>query len=485
MRARLLFLLSLVGLVTTAYAAEGVGREGLLAAPPGATTLRLSGVREGGREGLTGERGEGGEIVLDLVRREGVAPDGELIVHGAQGERVLPLPRTRYWTGRVEGRPGSRVTLAQRGDGEVRGLLVDGASVASLRSAPGDASLEFRPVGSGERATPFRCATDDLLGADGPSAPWDPPVVAGVAGVAAESVEVAAHSARVAVETDFEYFQIFGDTTAAAEYALDLLAFSSTIYASEVGADLIVASVSLWTSSGDPWAQSNPTCALYEFGKYWNDNRQGSVRTIAHFLSGKSNGGGVAWVGVLCSDAFSYDISLSGCGGMTSVSNYGGAYGYTGTIDGNFQPGNPQPIWDTIAVTHEIGHNFGSPHTHCYANYGGSSSHVDQCWTSASAGCYNGTTKTLPGVGSVTGGTAGAGNGTIMSYCHLLSGGYPNIALTFGLDHPYGVLAERVPQRMAAHVASRAASNPSCLAPIAPGAVFSDDFETGTLWRWN
>lgn len=209
------------------------------------------------------------------------------------------------------------------------------------------------------------------------------------------------------------------------------------------------------------------------------------MRTIAHFLSGKSNGGGVAWVGVLCSDAFSYDISLSGCGGMTSVSNYGGAYGYTGTIDGNFQPGNPQPIWDTIAVTHEIGHNFGSPHTHCYANYGGSSSHVDQCWTSASAGCYNGTTKTLPGVGSVTGGTAGAGNGTIMSYCHLLSGGYPNIALTFGLDHPYGVLAERVPQRMAAHVASRAASNPSCLAPIAPGAVFSDDFETGTLWRWN
>jgi len=473
MRSLRLLLLSLVWLGGAAFASEGVGRDGLLAAPPAAAALRLSGVRDAG---------SAGEIVLDLVRHEGVAPGGRLIVHGEDGERILPLPRTRYWTGSVEGRAGSRVTLAVRADGEIRGLLFDADGAASLRSAPGDGSLEFRPVASGERTAPFRCATDDLGGSDPLAVPWEAPVVPAVA---AESVTVAAHAARVAVETDYEYYQIFGDATAAAEYALDLLAFSSTIYSSEVGADLIVNSVSLWTSSADPWVQSNPGCALYEFGKYWNDNRQGIVRTIAHFLSGKSNGGGVAWVSVLCSGAFSYDITAAGCSGMPNVSNYGGAYGYTGTIDGNFQPGSPQPIWDTIAVTHEIGHNFGSPHTHCYAGYGGSSSHVDQCWTSTSSGCYNGGTKTLPGVGSVTGGTAGAGNGTIMSYCHLLAGGYPNISLTFGLDHPFGVLADRVPQRMAAHVASRAATYPTCLAPIAPDAIFSDDFETGTLWRWN
>jgi hypothetical protein len=76
-------------------------------------------------------------------------------------------------------------------------------------------------------------------------------------------------------------------------------------------------------------------------------------------------------------------------------------------------------------------------------------------------------------VNSITGGTSGAGNGTIMSYCHLLSGGYANIAMTFGLGHPYGVLPDRVPNQMAAYVQSRAQSNPSCLSPIVAGPLLT------------
>lgn len=473
MRLRPLLLAATTLLCQPLFASDAVGRAGLLAVGGGARELRLSGVQ-------VSERSE--ELVLSLARHEGSVPGATLVVHGAEGDRTLPLPRTSYWSGSVEGRPGSRVTLAVRADGEVRGLLFDEQGGASLRASPLETDLVFHRVARDASETPFRCAADDLLSADPLATLWEPPL--GNLPTPGAPAMVT-HTARVAVETDWEYFQLFGDATAAAEYALDLLAFSSTIYAGEVGADLAVASVSIWTTAADPWAQSSTACGLYEFGKYWNDNRQGVERTIAHLLSGKPNGGGIAWVGVLCSGAFSYDISASGCGGMPDVASYGGGYGYTGTIDGNFVPGNPQPIWDTIAVTHEIGHNFGSPHTHCYANYGGSSSHVDQCWTSTSAGCYNGTPKTLPGPGSVSGGTPGAGNGTIMSYCHLLSGGYPNISLTFGLDHPYGVLPDRVPQRMATHVASRAAADPACLAPPPASALFSDDFETGTLWRWD
>jgi len=458
----------------SAWALDLFGRQALAAAgrTPLGETVRISGVTEAGRPG---------EITLRVERFDAVAPSARLLVHDGARQTVASLPASRHFRGEVEGRAGSRVVLAVHADGEVRGLLADGEGYASLRSRPGEERLELHRVASGGDAAPFACANDQLPEAEGLASDWEGPAALAEAALAPE---VVGHTARVAVETDYEYFQLFGDATAAAEYAVDLLAFSSSIYVDEVETSLAVVSVSLWTSAGDPWAQTSTGCALYEFGKYWNDNRTGVERTIAHFLSGKSNGGGVAWVGVLCSGAFSVDISGAGCSGMTAVSNYGGAYGYTGTIDGDFEPGDPQPIWDTIAVTHEIGHNFASPHTHCYANYGGSSSHVDQCWTSSSSGCYASGAKTLPGVGSVTGGSPGAGNGTIMSYCHLVTGGYPNIGLTLGLDHPYGVLASRVPQRMAAHVASRAGSFPACLAPLAPDAIFSDGFESGGLTSW-
>jgi hypothetical protein len=51
-----------------------------------------------------------------------------------------------------------------------------------------------------------------------------------------------------------------------------------------------------------------------------------------------------------------------------------------------------------------------------------------------------------------------------MSYCHLLSPGMSSLSLTFGTGHPYGVLPQRVPDRMRAHVEATAATAPACLA---------------------
>jgi hypothetical protein len=69
---------------------------------------------------------------------------------------------------------------------------------------------------------------------------------------------------------------------------------------------------------------------------------------------------------------------------------------------------------DLFVVAHEVGHNFGSKHTHCYL----SPTPIDTCY-SGESGCYSGATscpapQTINGVSNV--------RGTLMSYCHLLGG---------------------------------------------------------------
>jgi hypothetical protein len=114
------------------------------------------------------------------------------------------------------------------------------------------------------------------------------------------------------------------------------------------------------------------------------------ARDLAHFISGRGLGGGVAYLPGLCNGT-PYGVSA----------NLGGFFP-TPLADNNGQN------WDIYVVAHEIGHNFGAPHTHNYA-------------------------PPLDGCGSSPQDCTAAGAGTIMSYCHICSGGVQNIQLRF---HP-------------------------------------------------
>ncbi len=78
------------------------------------------------------------------------------------------------------------------------------------------------------------------------------------------------------------------------------------------------------------------------------------------------------------------------------------------------------------------------------------------------------------------------GCGTIMSYCHLLSGGMSNMSLTLGTGHPHGVEPERVPSRMSDHVMAVSTSDPACL-PFGTSSpeIFADGFESGDTTAWS
>ncbi len=412
----------------------------------------------------------GERVTLELERFAVFTTDAVVEVHGDTGVTRLAPPDNAYFRGRIAGRPGSTALVSALENGEVRGLVLDGPRIFQLGADPQDTTrLTSREVDPAEPHAPFTCGTaeletDDLLAAL--RARSD-------AGARRPQPDVrASYTARMAIETDYEYYAKFAATTGvvgAVNYVGDLLGYSSTFYDREIDTTLLVSYVSLWTTASDPWEQTSSNCGFYEFGNYWNLNRTGVSRTLAHFLSGKGTGGGIAWIGVLCRNAFT--ANGVSCPPLASSGNYGGGYAFSGNILGTFNLSSPSSMWDIMVVSHETGHNFASPHTHCYKNIGANANPVDRCYnqqTGASCASAADGGEALPGLGALTGGTSGAGNGTIMSYCHLLGGSYANIALTFGQSHVYGIAPARVVTVMHDHVVATASGNPSCLAFTPP-----------------
>ncbi len=192
-------------------------------------------------------------------------------------------------------------------------------------------------------------------------------------------------------------------------YLTTLLAQMSVIYERDVQVHLTINRLQAWTTT-DPYSATGPRAQLDEVGDWWHANRPKASypRTLVTFLSGKPVSGGVAWLDVLCMNDFSQG------------NHWGGGYGVV-QINGSY----PSNLWDLIASAHEMGHNFGSPHTHCF------NPPIDTCY-SGEGGCYTGAV-TNPG-------TLG---GTIMSYCHLLAGGFSNIDIRF---HQRCITEQMLPQ---------------------------------------
>jgi hypothetical protein len=93
----------------------------------------------------------------------------------------------------------------------------------------------------------------------------------------------------------------------------------------------------------------------------------------------------------------------------------------------------PTYSWTVNVITHEFGHSLGSPHTHS-CSWNGNGTAIDGC--GPEAGYVEGNCAQAPIPNSVT-------KGTIMSYCHLVSGVGINLANGFG-PQPAALIQNRV-----------------------------------------
>ena len=357
-------------------------------------------------------------IALEVERLQALAPDLEWHVDGrlAGGRGDLDAGLFLY-SGRVAGEPDSHAYLAFSGTGSF-GWIRRGDETVHLLSAPTDGDWH-RPqsflVHELDPTLPERAAFDCTAltppgspGGSGGSGHAAPPLPAGGLASRATSTFVAG----MALETDWQYFQLFGDVTAATNYAVALFGAVSERFEDATGTVVLLPYLGIWSTPNDPWtSQDNGGSAgavLDEFRTAWGGQPLPGNAHVAHLISGAGLGGGVAYVDVLCNTSWGFAVS------------------------GNLHGMNPFPVpqshnlnWDFFVSAHETGHQFGTPHTHDYCPP------IDQC---AGPGAF-GSCQT----------SQVCQRGTIMSYCHGCPGGMANVDAEF---HP--TVATLLRQRIAA-----------------------------------
>lgn len=329
----------------------------------------------------------GVDVMVSLERFDVFEPDAEVIVQDRNGSRPADLGGLQLWRGSVKGDPGSRVFMAISRH-FTEGYVQCDEGLFFMGTGPrGQHPLDIFDASTIE-TRPLDVPTCELRTVDGvPPRPVDTTLLRGI-----DQTPNPCRVSQLAIETDWEFAErLFGgDADAAATYATTLTAAVSEIYRNDINLRYSIPYLRTWAEDVDPYDPDSSTDMLDQFRNHWSSQMGNVDRTLAHILTGRTNlpYGGVAYLSVMCND------------------NYG--YGVSGYLEGTF----PYPLqdnvggnWDLVVMSHELGHNNGTLHTH-----DGYNPPIDNC-----------------GNGDCT----GAENGTIMSYCHTCPGGIANVRLGF------------------------------------------------------
>ncbi|MCA9002391.1 MAG: hypothetical protein KDB61_10725, partial [Planctomycetes bacterium] len=115
---------------------------------------------------------------------------------------------------------------------------------------------------------------------------------------------------KVAVETDYQYYQNWNNLTACQNYTATLLAEISDRYNTSLDVVLTYPYLQFYTSSNDPWTSQGggSGAVLTEFRNAWAGNIPNGAN-LAHFMSGAALGGGVAYLDALCDCFWGFGVS--------------------------------------------------------------------------------------------------------------------------------------------------------------------------------
>jgi hypothetical protein len=241
---------------------------------------------------------------------------------------------------------------------------------------------------------------------------------------------------RIYVEVHEDITNGKGGVTQATDYVTAVFNQSAILYAND-GISITISEMFVWNTTS-PYTSNSTSTLLSQF-----QANNGAFNGDLGHLVGYAGGGGIAagFAGICNSNP---DNSMCYSGIQSTYSNV------------------PTYSWTVMVVTHEMGHLFGSRHTHACV-WNGNNTAIDGCAGGTEGSC------SLPG--------NPPGGGTIMSYCHQTSVG-------INMNNGFG------PQPSA--VVNNSVNNGSCLSPCSnptcgtpTGTSTSSITETSASLSWS
>lgn len=325
-----------------------------------------------------------GDIKLDLVQNNILTED---FILNTDKEKNIPFKSGLHYKGHIDGQPNSLVAVSFFDD-EVAAVVntYDGKQFVVGNSSAFRRGSFVVYDASKVQGPNIECNSEALPNYQERLNSIDSKVL---------EQRSAAKCVRMYFELGKSLYDSQGGTAGAANYISSVFNQVSALYSRE-GINIVISEIFVWTTT-EPYNSSSTTSTLYGFGSARKDNFNGNLAQFVRSKNSSSGLSGVAWLDVLCYSYF--PLNQSGRFSTTEI-----------------QPtfnSLPTYSWTVEVVTHEIGHNLGSPHTQSCTWTGGA---IDNC-ANTEGGCPKG--------------PAPVNGGTIMSYCHLTSYGI-NLSNGFG-----------------------------------------------------
>ncbi|MEN9611649.1 MAG: hypothetical protein RLZZ628_2463 [Bacteroidota bacterium] len=320
------------------------------------------------------------QILVDVVRVEALAED---FILSDQSGQALPFKAGRFYRGIVSN-DANTVVSVNLFENEINGIL----------STPEHGNINFGKLTVDNNVQDYIVYSDkDWLVPFSFNCNAETVKGYGKQAQSALSAQLIAVNEAKCVRVGWEvtnplHVKLGNNVTTTATYITGAYNNFATLYVNE-GIRTNLAQVYIWTTA-DGYTTNNTSTALTEY-RTRRTAGSGLAGDLYHLIAPlpSGGGGGVAYVDALCNTAYRY-----------AYSQINPTYATVPTFS-----------WTVEVLTHETGHNLGSPHT-------------QSCSWPKTATWVGGALDNCYAIeGSCAPGPVPTNGGTIMSYCHLIATG--------------------------------------------------------------
>lgn len=259
-----------------------------------------------------------GTFEMTLEPHDMRAPGYVAEARGDKGVTILERAPVRTYKGTVKGLPGAQARLTID-EGTVEGLIITPEELFFLEPVK-------RYSGTAAKSDFVFYSESDLKESAGECGTTMAEMVAqhsanvstqtSAKGPQPEEVFGPALEIGIALEADFEYFQLSNNAATTVAQIESIMSQVEGIYNTQIGLQFLLVHTRVWSSDIDPYTSSAPSALLNEFRSSYSASAppQAAGRDLAHLFTGRNLDGttiGVAYQpGLDCnSTAFAYGLS--------------------------------------------------------------------------------------------------------------------------------------------------------------------------------